>query len=175
MGSRIQTWRPKTFHLNKDHRSRSHQYFHLIDLLHSQLVSYHAIVKGKFFCNVTSDLLWTMIMTREPVMNWRKSLGSRSHRRNCWGVTDCLFDFVKVCSSAWMFAIETSRSSGLIDSGLFFHKLWVTHYPPPNSAVLMSAFDQIQSSMLSLNFTVYRVECFSGLEGPLWFATRGGS
>ncbi len=25
----------------------------------------------RFFCNVTSDLLWTMIMTKEPLMIWR--------------------------------------------------------------------------------------------------------
>lgn len=32
----------KNFPYKQDHRSRSHQYFHLIDLLHAQRVSYHA-------------------------------------------------------------------------------------------------------------------------------------
>lgn len=48
---------------------KTHQYFHLIYLLRSQLVSYHVIGKGKFFYSVTSDLLWTMIMTKEPLVN----------------------------------------------------------------------------------------------------------
>lgn len=40
VGSRIQTWRPKTINPSEDHRTRSsmvvHQHFHLIDLLESQ-------------------------------------------------------------------------------------------------------------------------------------------
>lgn len=87
------------------------------------LVSYHLVGKGKLFCHVASDLLWTMIMTERSRL-WTEVraspglilLGLRSHRRNCWGTTH------RIDGLRESIVTETSRSSGLNDSGLFFHK-----------------------------------------------------
>lgn len=166
MGSRIQTWRPKTFRINRTTGAGPINTF--ISSISSTLSLFiiRQLVKGS--SSVTSPQICCGLLSWQRNHLWTKEKASP---RFCWvrdptggTVEECLFDFVKVCSSAWMFAIETSRSSGLIS-----YELPIT---PP----------QIQQSWClflirpkSLNFTVYRAECFSGLEGPLWFATRGGS
>lgn len=101
-------------------------------------------------------------------MNWSKSfssilVGLRSHGRNCWGMThrtDGLCESMFFCLSLRHPDLQVSMIQACFS----------TSYPLPPSA-----FDQIQSLMLTTNFTVYRVESFSGLEGPLWLTAQGGS
>lgn len=120
------------FNLSKDHRSRSimktHQYFHLICLLRSQLVSY--LVKGsssvespQICCGLWSwsRFRWVEI-PQGTVEEWRTGLLLQGFRH-----PDLQDSLIQTCLSI----------------------SYVTHYSPLNSAVPMSAFDQFQSSMLT--------------------------
>lgn len=107
-------------------------------------------------------------------MNWSKSfssilVGLRSHRRNCWGMThrtDGLCESMFFCMDVCHWDIQIFRS-------LWFRLDFpqVIHYP----LLLLIRFSHWCWQPKHLNFTVYRVESFSGLEGPLWLTAQGGS
>lgn len=190
MGSRIQTWRPKTFHINRTTGAgRTWRPINtFISSISSTLSLFLIMQLVKGISSVTSPRICCGLWSWQRSHSWIEAKASPRF----WWVWDPTGGTVEewragrtVCLALWKCVLQRGcsplRHPDLQDSLIqaCFSISYELPITPPQIqqswCLLLIRFSHRCWQPKSLNFTVYRVECFSGLEGPLWFAAQGGS